>query len=198
MINEFIIILAYIFLIISLIFIIFSKNIIIAIFFLIISFIITSIILLFLNCEFLAFIFIIIYVGAISILFLFTIMLLDIKFFDLSYNLIFNFFLGYFFIFLFFFFLINIKLNSFLFDNNFYYIKSINFINWKILLNFCFKIKVYSIILYNYFVIEFLLAGIVLFLVLIGVLNITGNYLNLNTKIRNTIKQVSIKSKFFN
>ena len=62
-----------------------SRNPMHSIFSLIISFILVSIVLIgFLHCEFLSIIFLIVYVGAISILFLFVVMLLNIKNIDLT------------------------------------------------------------------------------------------------------------------
>ena len=55
------------------------KNSIYAVLFLVLSFIAASGLLLLLKCEFLALMFIIIYVGAIAVLFLFVVMMLDLK-----------------------------------------------------------------------------------------------------------------------
>ena len=55
------------------------KNSIYAVLFLVLSFIAASGMLLLLKCEFLALMFIIIYVGAIAVLFLFVVMMLDLK-----------------------------------------------------------------------------------------------------------------------
>jgi NADH-quinone oxidoreductase subunit J len=55
--------------------------------FLVSSFIFASFILFLLECEFLALLFIVVYVGAIAILFLFAIMMLESKFKNLSKNL---------------------------------------------------------------------------------------------------------------
>ena len=62
-----------------------SKNPIHSIFALILAFVIVSIIMIgYLKCEFLSIVFLIVYVGAVSILFLFIIMLLNIKNIDLT------------------------------------------------------------------------------------------------------------------
>ena len=60
------------------------QNTFFALLFLILSFLLTSIILFFLECEFLAMILIIIYVGAIAILLLFVLMMLETKLKNLS------------------------------------------------------------------------------------------------------------------
>lgn len=125
-------------------------------------------------------------------------MLLDIKFKNLSKTLIIDFLIGYLYIFLLYYLICYPKLYNFpFFSYYFNNLKPIRFINWKFLINSNYKIKVYANILYTYFVLEFLLIGIILLLILIGIIFIMNNYLSLNIKIQNNIKQLSIKSKFF-
>ena len=64
--------------------IIFSQNSIYSVLFLVLSFVSSSSILFLLECEFISLIFIIIYVGAIAVLFLFVVMMLDIKTINLT------------------------------------------------------------------------------------------------------------------
>ena len=59
--------------------IILSQNSIYSVLFLVLSFISSSSILFLLECEYISLIFVIIYVGAIAVLFLFVVMMLDIK-----------------------------------------------------------------------------------------------------------------------
>jgi len=59
--------------------IIFSQNSIYSVLFLVLSFVASSSILFLLECEYISLMFIIIYVGAIAVLFLFVVMMLDIK-----------------------------------------------------------------------------------------------------------------------
>ena len=59
--------------------IILSQNSVYSVLFLVLSFISSSSILFLIECEFISLLFIIIYVGAIAILFLFVVMMLDIK-----------------------------------------------------------------------------------------------------------------------
>ena len=66
-------------LVISSIMIILSQNSVYSVLFLVLSFISSSSILFLIECEFISLLFIIIYVGAIAILFLFVVMMLDIK-----------------------------------------------------------------------------------------------------------------------
>ena len=67
-------------LIISSYLVIFSNSSVYSLLWLVLTFLFSSSLLIVLGCEFLAFAFIIIYVGAITILFLFIVMLLDLKF----------------------------------------------------------------------------------------------------------------------
>jgi NADH-quinone oxidoreductase subunit J len=64
--------------------IILSQNSIYSVLFLVLSFVSSSSILFLLECEYISLIFIIIYVGAIAVLFLFVVMMLDIKTTELS------------------------------------------------------------------------------------------------------------------
>lgn len=66
-------------LLLSSLMVIFVQNSIYSVLFLVLSFISSSGILLLLKCEFLALMFLIIYVGAIAVLFLFVVMMLDLK-----------------------------------------------------------------------------------------------------------------------
>merc|ERR1711933_296423 len=66
-------------LLISSLMIILSQNSIYSVLFLVLSFISSSSILFLLECEYISLIFVIIYVGAIAVLFLFVVMMLDIK-----------------------------------------------------------------------------------------------------------------------
>lgn len=64
------------------------QNTFFALLFLILSFLLTSILLFFLECEFLALILIIIYVGAVAVLLLFVLMMLETKLKSLSKDII--------------------------------------------------------------------------------------------------------------
>lgn len=165
---------------------------------LILSFTLSSFILLLLDCEYLAFMLLIVYVSAIAILFLFVFMLIDIKFKNLFKNQLLDFLAGYIFILFLFFLIFSIKFDKLMFLCRYLStLKPIYFINWKYLLHFNNKINVYSKILYINFILEFLIIGFILFLVLIGIAQLINNFLNLNIKLSNSVKQVSLKSKFF-
>ena len=66
-------------LIVSALMTILSQNSIYSVLFLVLSFVSSSSILFLLECEYISLIFIIIYVGAIAVLFLFVVMMLDVK-----------------------------------------------------------------------------------------------------------------------
>nr|AER54644.1 NADH dehydrogenase subunit 6 [Pennaria disticha] len=139
-----------------------------SIFWLVIVFLFSSILLLILNYEFLGFMIIIIYIGAISILFLFVIMMLDI--FQISKIINFNNILPLlFFLLIQFIFFINydfVILNKFLDKWNFNYKSDINLI---------------SNILYNDFGLVFILLSLILLIALIGAILLTLDN-NIKTK----------------
>ena len=64
--------------------IILSQNSIYSVLFLVLSFVSSSSILFLLECEYISLIFIIIYVGAIAVLFLFVVMMLNVKIIELN------------------------------------------------------------------------------------------------------------------
>jgi len=161
--------LIYLTLTLSALLVVFSNHVIFALFFLVLSFIIASILLLILECEFLALMFVIIYIGAIAVLFLFLIMMIDIKFRNLSKNLIIYFLTGFIFIFLFF---LVIYEKILIIDNNILKINQIintNFyINWNEIIWCLNELQIYSFILYSYYVLQFLVTGLILLVVFIA------------------------------
>lgn len=169
--------------------VVFSQNAIHSIVSLILSFIASAGILLLFECEFFAFLFLIIYVGAIAVLFLFVILMLDIK--DLPTNKINN--LKYFIFGIFiassFLFLIVPVFTNFS-KHNYYGLILIDniFINWynEDLIT---EVEVLGQILYTHYVLQFLIAGLILFLAVVGVIVLT---VNLATKTLPTnIKQIT-------
>lgn len=175
------------FALISSIFVIISKNPVHSVFFLILVFCFSTGILLLLNVEFLGIIFIIVYVGAIAVLFLFVVMMLNIRLLDLNENVI-----KYlpiagvvgsiFFIELFYIFkkdFVVIKLNTNSFELN----------NWLVNLNSVNNIESLGEILYTYYVYYFILGGIILLVAMIGSIVLTL-YHNINVKRQLVYKQV--------
>lgn len=189
--------LIYFTLTLSALLVVFSNHVIFALFFLVLCFIISSLLLLVLECEFLALMFIIIYVGAIAVLFLFLIMMIDIKFKNLSKNIIIYFSTGFLFILLFFvtiFEKVSI-LNNHLLDLS----QPINYnyyINWNEIIWCLNEVQTYSFILYSYYVLQFLITGLILLVVFIAIVHFTKTTYSLENK-QSILKQISISSKFY-
>ena len=187
-----------VFLIISASMVVLSNHAVFSLLFLVLCFIFSSFLLIFLECEFLALIFVVIYVGAIAVLFLFVVMMLNSKKINLARNVIkylpVGFLIGFMCLFL---------LNQFFFDfgknqkleiiNSFF----LN-INWYNFLDAISDVEIYGQIFYTYFVLELLIAGLILLAVIVGIVYLTNNYNNKHTIDQSTLKQLSVNSKFFN
>ena len=152
-----------------------SLNPIESVLFLILAFCNTAAILFIFNVEFLGLLFIIIYVGAVAVLFLFIIMMLNIKnpndsvlnisYLKSIYNKIKIFVFSFLVIVLFLFSQNTFQQDTFLFfDKNFDFVSIFDKLN---------NIDVIGQVLYNYFIICFLLAGLVLLISLIGAIVLT-------------------------
>ncbi len=139
-----------------------SNNPVFSIIFLIFSFCCASTSLILFNVEFLSVLFIIIYVGAIAVLFLFVIMMLNIKTYSLKgLSLIF--------------FLPTLNITSFLILNEFYVLfkevfldVQMNFNTISINYETISGITMYGQTLYNYFLICVLIAGVTLLVAMVG------------------------------
>ena len=184
------------FLIISAIMVIVSRQPVFSLLFLVSSFILASFMLFLLECEVLALLFIVIYVGAIAVLFLFAIMMLELKLENLSKNTMKYIPVGFIFGFLMLFPLltqINNEFENNSYANSFYFNK---YQNWYDLIDSVTDIEVYGQVLYSYFILQFLVAGLILLVVLIGVVYLTNTYNKENLE-QSIFKQVSRNSKFF-
>ena len=176
-------------LIITALMVLLSKNSINSIFFLILCFLNSTNLLIINNIEYLAILFIIIYVGDIAILFLFVIMLLNIKTINLQNNnnildnLLILFFIIILIIVQIFFFNLNfnfipsLKLTQFYID-----ISAIKFIDWSLKYNNINAFNVLGDYLYNYYYLEIILASFLLFIPMIGAITI-------NVKKQNNLKK---------
>jgi len=162
------------------------QNSIYAVLFLVLSFISSSSILFLLECEFLALMFIVIYVGAIAVLFLFVVMMLDLK-----STLTLKDFLKYF--------PFGILIGSVFFIEIFFIIKetfqtntynssflSNYYVNWFNKIDSFTEIEALGQVIYTQYVLQFLIAGNILLLATIAAVVLT-----LNTKVSN--KQVIFK-----
>lgn len=187
-----------IFLVFSAFMVVVSQHPVFSLLFLVSSFVFASFILFLLECELLALLFIIVYVGAIAVLFLFAIMMLESKLTDLSRNVMKYVPVGFIFGFIFLFpQLREIKKN---FDTNIYYdlFYQNNFQNWYDLIDSTTDVEVYGQVLYSYFVLQLLIAGLILLLVLIGVVYLTNNFnVNKSTKDQVAFKQLARNVKIF-
>ena len=178
--------------IIAAFFVIFSVNPVHSLLFLILVFFNISGLLLLLGFEYFALIFLIIYIGALAVLFLFIIMMLNIKIIELKESfwryIPVGIFLSSLFIFEIFYLInFNIKVVSF------NYLDYINYINWISLFNRGFSLEYLGELLYTYFFLAFLLGGIILFLAMIGSIVLTLNQ-SIFIKRQKIYKQVLRKS----
>jgi len=167
------------------------KNAIYSILFLVLSFVMATGLLFLLESEFMSLIFIVIYVGAIAVLFLFVIMMLNIKVTNSVKDLLKYFPIGNFLKFIF---LIEILLiifesfNTNPYKNNFLF----NFYtNWFEKVDSISDIESLGQILYTYYVPQFLIAGIILLIAVIGSVILTLSHKNIEVKNQDTFRQVS-------
>ena len=137
------------------------------------------------NAEFLGLIFIIVYVGAIAILFLFVVMMLDIKIGDNSLSFLAYGPVGYFLVFLF---LVEITLPLITFVGSFDSIFAVNvdylYINWLKEVDYLTNINAIGQLLYTYYFVYFLMSGLILYIAMIGALMLT---LTLNRVVKKQI-----------
>jgi len=140
-----------------------SKNAVHSVLFLILSFVLSSVLLFLFKADFLALLSIIIYVGAIAVLFLFVVMMLNVKSTTINFN---------------FFFLVIITLmllllNIFLlidkvFTDNFF----VN-TNTTTVIDVLTNIEIFGQLLYNYNIYLVLIAGFLLLIALVGSISIS-------------------------
>jgi len=153
--------------------VILAKNPVQSILFLIIVFLITTNIFIIIGAEFLALFLLIIYIGAISVLFLFVIMMLNLRLVE-NYNTVLNYIpIGAFVGFIFFFQILFLIYFDFGLSNNFYEI--IKIYEWVNLYNTKFNIILIGVVLYNHNSHLFLIAGFILFVAMIGSIILTHN-----------------------
>jgi NADH-quinone oxidoreductase subunit J len=165
--------------------------------FLVGSFLFSAFLLFILECEFLALLFVVIYVGAIAVLFLFAVMMLESKFMDLSRNSMRYLPIGFLFS--------TILLSPLLreisihFEQNAYFtsIHLNSYQNWFDLVDSITDIESYGQVLYSYFVLQFLISGLILLLVLIATVYLTNSFKVTQTTDQSIFKQLSRNSRIF-
>lgn len=146
------------------------QNTFFALLFLILSFFLTSIVLFLLEFEFLGLILIIIYVGAVAVLLLFVLMMLETKLKDFFQNIFVYFPFGVFIngiLLVELFYIISTNFNDNIQYNNFTFN---NYFNWYIVLDSLTDLEIYGQLLYTQYVLQVLIAGLILFLALVGVI----------------------------
>lgn len=138
-----------------------------SVFFLILTFLSGSLFLFFLRNEFISIIFVIVYIGAISVLFLFVIMLLDVKLIELKSNFISYVPISLLFILLFFF--ETLFFLKFFFEFVYLDVNFIMYTNW---LNFHIfnltNVHIIGFFLYTYYFLIFLFRALLLFIATLG------------------------------
>jgi NADH-quinone oxidoreductase subunit J len=167
------------------------QNTFFALLFLILSFFLTSIVLFLLELEFLGLILIIIYVGAVAVLLLFVLMMLETKLKDFSHNILVYFPFGVFIngiLFIELFYIISKNFNENAQHNNFNFN---NYFNWYIVLDSLADLEIYGQLLYTQYVLQVLVAGLILFLALVGVIFLITNPITPQFKSQTSFCQLS-------
>lgn len=153
------------FLIISSLLVFISKNPVYSVLYLVLTFCEASSILFIFDIEFLGLLFIIIYVGAIAVLFLFIIMMLQVKFYatkKVEYLSILAF--------LFFIFIFQLFLSL---DKTFHNLDIFSLRNFSFCLDVLSNIDIFGQILYSYYYLCFLIGGLLLLISMIGSIVLT-------------------------
>ena len=157
-----------------------------AVLFTIISFVSAVCLLLLLESEFMALIFVVIYIGAIAVLFLFVVMMLNVKLTNSTKDIIKYFpisnFIGFFFL--------TIMFPKSSYSNNTFLINF--YINWNDKIDAFTDIQLLGHILYTHYIFQFLIAGFILLIAIIGAstLTLSSSFL-FDSKNQKTFKQVS-------
>ena len=126
------------------------------------------------HAEFLGLIFIIIYVGAIAVLFLFVIMMLNLKSQKEENNSKRLLFIG----FILFFSFLSIILIGNIFKTHFFSVESLT--NFNLLIDELNNIDIFGQVLFNYYMSCFLLAGFILLIALVGSIVLTLRFNNID------------------
>jgi NADH-quinone oxidoreductase subunit J len=160
--------------------------------FLILVFFNSGLLILLLDLEFLALIFILIYIGAIMVLVLFIIMMLDIKQTTLYLNMSYYFFISGFFLIILaseFLYFISSDLTSFP-PNTFF-----SYLNWFGLILEISNIRNLGVYLYTYFSFYLVVAGLILLIAMLGAISLTLEDTSTYNKQQQLFKQLNIDPK---
>jgi len=168
------------------------QNSIYSVLFLVLSFISASSLLFILEIEFIALIFIIIYVGAIAVLFLFVVMMLDIKTINLTKDSLKYFPFGSFVGIVFLIEMLLVIFNTFkVSPYNFNVFLFNSYTNWFEKLDSLTDLESIGQILYTNYVVQFLIAGFILLLSVIGAVVLTIQTSTKQEKTQSIFKQLS-------
>lgn len=186
----------YMFILISAALVIITSNPVHSLLYLVLSFFNASILLLIFHCEFLSMLFLVVYIGAIIVLFLFIVMMLNVKIIELNAKIIRYIPIGLFIILIFLlevFYIINNGLgnetNYIFFSENLYFIKLNLTKFYEVYLSFS-NITSISQILFTKYIFLFIIAGMILLVAMLGaiLLTLNQNYLN---KRQDIVKQIN-------
>jgi len=150
--------------------VIISKNIVQSVLYLILVFFLCSLLLIYLGADFIGLILLIVYIGAIAVLFLFVIMMLNIRILEITSTFSIYLLLAFFLSFIF------ISLLVYIYWNNYYIIEPNNIVvytDWTLFNNI--KIVAIGQLLFNINYILFVGATLLLFIAMIGVIILTLN-----------------------
>nr|QYB23215.1 NADH dehydrogenase subunit 6 [Lithodesmioides sp. mgcode 4] len=168
------------------------QNSIYSVLFLVLSFISASSLLFLLEIEFIALIFIIIYVGAIAVLFLFVVMMLDIKAVNLTKDSLKYFPFGSFVGIVFLIEMLLVIFNTFkVSPYNFNVVLFNSYTNWFEKIDSLTDLESIGQILYTNYVVQFLIAGFILLLSVIGAVVLTIKTTTKQEKTQSIFKQLS-------
>ena len=195
----------FLFFVFSIIFFISSLSIVLvnnsiySVLFLVLSFVTSACLLFLLECEFISLLFIIIYVGAIAVLFLFVVMMLDVKIVESPKDLFKYLPIGSIVGIIFFLEISSVIYNSF--PPSPYLTKPIGlellnqYFNWYYNIDILTDISSLGNILYTHYILQFLIAGFLLLLAVIGAVVLTMSNNTQKTKKQVFFKQISRSSK---
>lgn len=165
--------------VISSIFVIVSKNPLHSIIYLILVFCNIVFLLLLHKIEFLSMVFLIVYIGAIAVLFLFVVYMLNIKVIELNESN-FTYLIGIFFFFIlfFFYFIINFLNINFFFNSNFFELDyNFDFLNKFYNIN---NLNLISRVVYNDYFFIFFIIGLILLIAMVGAIILTSQRITVN------------------
>jgi NADH-quinone oxidoreductase subunit J len=178
--------------ILSALLVILSKNIIQSILYLILVFLLCSVLFIYVGADFIGLIILIVYIGAISVLFLFVVMMLNIRVLEVystfTVYLPLSFFLSIIF-------LIQIYLLYNSLFNIFEFNSILNSINWMSFINI--KIILIGQLLFNEYYILFIAATLLLFIAMVGVIILTLDKTKTGNKLNYSLKLNNINWKYF-